>query len=54
MWLVSHGVPFHVAFRTNPERFVMTDALRQALAIMCAEFEGRKFNYDTMQFVEQT
>ena len=52
MWIVSHGVPFHDAFRTNPETFRMDDSLRKALAIICAEFEGRRFDYSRMQFFE--
>jgi len=52
MWLVTHGVPFHVAFRTDPEKFRMDDVTRTALFIICAEFEGRRFNFSTMSFEE--
>lgn len=52
MWLVRNGVPFGTAFRTRPG-FVLGDAARAALCIICGEFEGRRFNYSTMQFEDQ-
>lgn len=50
MWLTTHGVPFHVAFRTDPAKFRMDDVTRAALAIICAEFEGRRFNFSSFSF----
>jgi len=52
MWLVHHGVPFHTAFRVNPEQFQMDATTRAALCIICSEFEGRKFNWGKMRFEE--
>ena len=51
MWLVYHGVPFHVAFRVSPT-YRLDDMTRHALSIICSEFEGRRFNWSAMRFDE--
>jgi hypothetical protein len=52
MWLVHHGVPFEVAFRVDAKTFRLDDLTRAALCIVCSEFEGRRFNFNRMQFEE--
>ena len=43
------GVQPHMAFGEAPD-FRMDKATRTALAIIFAEFEGRKFNFSTWDF----
>ena len=45
LWLVKHGVPFDVAFSLPPEE-------RFAFAVIFGRFEGGKFDFDKMTFVE--
>ena len=52
MWLVRNGVPFDAAFRTAPGGFKLNENTRAALCIICSEFEGRRFNYSSMQYEE--
>ena len=48
---MRNGVPFEMAFRTEPGGEVrLNDAMRRALCIICSEFEGRRFNWNSMQF----
>jgi len=43
LWLVHNGVPFDLAF-------AVADIDRTAMAIIMSEFNGNKFNMDTMRF----
>lgn len=43
LWLVKNGVPYDVAFSLDPTEL-------QAYTIIFGEFEGKKFNWGSMQF----
>jgi hypothetical protein len=46
LWLVHNGIPFDVAF-------ALDDVERQWMSIKFSQFQGGKFNMNTMQFEEQ-
>lgn len=41
LWLVKNGVPFNVSFELD-------DITRTGWSIIFSEFEGQKFNFDSM------
>jgi hypothetical protein len=43
LWLVRNGVPFDTAFE-------LPDDIRAGFAIVFSQFEGAKFNFNTMTF----
>ena len=54
LWLVRNGVPFNVAFGVPPgEQYVLVEADVASFAIIFSEFEGNKFDINTMQFKER-
>ncbi len=48
LWLVHNGVPFAQVFGEGMTE--ISDAQRRAFCIMFSEFQGAKFNLDTMEF----
>ncbi len=45
---MKNGVPFHLAFESDPSRLDQVE--RAAFSIVLSEFEGNEFNWDSMRF----